>query len=360
MLLPLAGRHNVKNALAAIATGLELGVPFETLAGGCADFAGVARRFQILGERDGVTVVDDYAHHPTELRAVLAAARQAMPGRPLVAVFQPHLYSRTRDFATGFAEALLAADAAIVVPIYPARERPIDGVDSGLVVAEADRLGDRSVTSVSGSGRGGGAPVRDRLAGAVVLDHGRRGCSPDRRMWLEGLDEAAPSSPTASAPTSRGGRRDARFSSSSLVPMTLVLVPLWRVRAVDVSGCAGLPAAVRSSIEELEGRPALMVSPQWVRRQLEVWPEVAAVEVRLELPKHPEGLRVTLGSPRIGDDRSGWHAVTESGAVGGRLDGPIFPVLEDIPVGPRKCGVPLPCPAASSRRPADRLKGSVA
>ncbi len=148
--IPLPGLHNVRNALAAIAVGLELGVGFDRLAAACADFAGVARRFEFLGERDGVTVIDDYAHHPTEVRAVLGAARQAMPDRRLVAVFQPHLFSRTRDFAGGFGEALTGADVALVLPIYPAREKPIPGVDSRIVVEEALRCGHPSVVGAAG------------------------------------------------------------------------------------------------------------------------------------------------------------------------------------------------------------------
>jgi UDP-N-acetylmuramate--alanine ligase len=143
--LPLLGLHNVRNALAALAVGLELGIDLERLSAACGSFTGVARRFEVLGDRRGVTVVDDYAHHPTEIAAVLAAARQAMPDRRLVAVFQPHLYSRTRDFASSFGESLLAADVVVVVPIYPAREAPIPGVDAELVVSEARRLGHRSV-----------------------------------------------------------------------------------------------------------------------------------------------------------------------------------------------------------------------
>ncbi len=139
--LPLPGAFNALNALAAITVGLEMDVAFEDLAQGCASFAGVARRFEVLGKRDGVTVVDDYAHHPTELRAVLEAARQAMPGRRLVVVFQPHLFSRTRDFAGRFAAALMGAEIAVVLPIYPAREQPVAGVSSQLVVDEAKRLG---------------------------------------------------------------------------------------------------------------------------------------------------------------------------------------------------------------------------
>jgi UDP-N-acetylmuramate--alanine ligase len=146
--VPLPGHHNVLNTLAALATGLELGISFEDAAEACGRFEGVGRRFEVLGDRDGVTVVDDYAHHPTEVRAVLEAARQAMPERRVIAVFQPHLYSRTRDFAVAFAEALLTADVALVLPIYPARERPIEGVTSELIVESAARLGHPNATMV--------------------------------------------------------------------------------------------------------------------------------------------------------------------------------------------------------------------
>ncbi len=154
--LPLPGAFNALNALAAITVGLELDLDFEDLAGACASFKGVARRFEVLGERDGVTVIDDYAHHPTELEAVLEAARQAMPGRRVVVIFQPHLFSRTRDFADRFAAALMGAEVAVVLPIYPAREQPIPGVSSELVVDEAGRLGHPDVTA--------GAPLDQALA----------------------------------------------------------------------------------------------------------------------------------------------------------------------------------------------------
>jgi UDP-N-acetylmuramate--alanine ligase len=145
--ITLPGRFNIRNTLAALAVGLELGIAFSDLAASCATFSGVARRFDVLGAKNEITVVDDYAHHPTEIDAVLEAARQAFPGRRLVVVFQPHLYSRTRDFADGFARALLGADVVVVLPIYPARERPIDGVDAELVVRAATRLGHPAVSA---------------------------------------------------------------------------------------------------------------------------------------------------------------------------------------------------------------------
>jgi UDP-N-acetylmuramate--alanine ligase len=143
--LPLIGRHNVSNALAAIAVGIELGISFEQLARDCEQFEGVTRRFELLGERRGVKVVDDYAHHPTELRAVLEATREAMPGRRLVVVFQPHLYSRTQQFASDFGAVLTIADVAVVLPVYAAREAPVSGVSSQLVVDEAVRHGHENV-----------------------------------------------------------------------------------------------------------------------------------------------------------------------------------------------------------------------
>jgi UDP-N-acetylmuramate--alanine ligase len=136
--LSLPGRHNVANALAAIAVGRELSIPFPTIARAVAQFTGVVRRFETKGERDGVLVVDDYAHHPTEIEATLAAARQVFPNRRLVALFQPHLYSRTKDFWQRFGKALVGCDLAIVTDVYPSRERPIPGV-SGEMIAKAAR-----------------------------------------------------------------------------------------------------------------------------------------------------------------------------------------------------------------------------
>ena len=136
--LSLPGRHNVANALAAIAVGRELSIPFPTIARAVAQFTGVIRRFEAKGERDGVLVVDDYAHHPTEIEATLSAARQVFPNRRLVALFQPHLYSRTKDFWQRFGKALVGCDLAIVTDVYPSRERPIPGI-SGEMIANAAR-----------------------------------------------------------------------------------------------------------------------------------------------------------------------------------------------------------------------------
>jgi UDP-N-acetylmuramate--alanine ligase len=130
------GEHNVRNALAAIGVARELGVGGHVIAAALSKFLGVDRRFQILGDFGGALVVDDYAHHPTEIRATLDAARSGYPQRRIVALFQPHLYSRTRDFAREFGESLGRADVALVAPIYAARETPIEGI-SARMIAEA-------------------------------------------------------------------------------------------------------------------------------------------------------------------------------------------------------------------------------
>jgi UDP-N-acetylmuramate--alanine ligase len=136
--LSVPGRHNLQNALAAVAVGLELGVPPARILAALAEFQGVERRYQFRGEAAGVRVVDDYAHHPTEIRATLEAARGGYPDRRIVALFQPHLYSRTQDFARDFAEALKIADVPIVAPIYAAREKPVDGMTARIIADAAN------------------------------------------------------------------------------------------------------------------------------------------------------------------------------------------------------------------------------
>ncbi|HUP21332.1 MAG TPA: UDP-N-acetylmuramate--L-alanine ligase [Thermoanaerobaculia bacterium] len=137
--LPLPGEHNVRNALAAIAVCRALGLEPPRIAAGLEAFRGVHRRFERLGSFQGAAVVDDYAHHPTEVIATLRAARQVYKGEIHV-VFQPHLYTRTRDLAADFGRALLLADSALVTEIYGSREQPIPGV-SGRMVVEAARAG---------------------------------------------------------------------------------------------------------------------------------------------------------------------------------------------------------------------------
>jgi UDP-N-acetylmuramate--alanine ligase len=137
--LQVPGGHNVLNALACFATLRELGMPEEPIIAALAGFTGAVRRFQLKGRRDGVTVVDDYAHHPTELRATLRAAREGGWSR-VIAVFQPHLYSRTEYLHMEFAEALSEADVAVVTDVYGAREDPWPGVSGKLIVDDMLRL----------------------------------------------------------------------------------------------------------------------------------------------------------------------------------------------------------------------------
>ena len=139
--LRVPGQHNVQNALAAIGVGFSLGVTLDAMREGLLQFGGVDRRFQRLCDIAGVTIVDDYAHHPTEIVATLQAARASYPGRRVVAAFQPHLFSRTRDFSDAFGEALRGADGVFLTEIYPAREQPIPGVTSDLVASSMTRAG---------------------------------------------------------------------------------------------------------------------------------------------------------------------------------------------------------------------------
>ena len=143
--LPIPGRHNVLNALAAIGVGLTLRIGWDVIAGALAGFKGVHRRFEPMGTWHGAAVVDDYAHHPTEVAATLDAARQTFPRARVHAVFQPHLFSRTRDLAEELGNALLGADQAVVTDVYPSREAPLPGVTGELVVAAARRSGHRNV-----------------------------------------------------------------------------------------------------------------------------------------------------------------------------------------------------------------------
>ncbi|MFI5243590.1 MAG: UDP-N-acetylmuramate--L-alanine ligase, partial [Gemmatimonadales bacterium] len=160
--LGVVGEHNVRNALAALAVGLAAwGAPVEKMAAGLAAFAGADRRFQRIGDARGVTIVDDYAHHPTEIRATLSAARLTFPGRRIVVAFQPHLFSRTRDFAGEFGAALAKADQTFLADIYPAREHPIAGVTSQLI---ADAM---APAGRSAAWQGPRTELAAALAGAV-------------------------------------------------------------------------------------------------------------------------------------------------------------------------------------------------
>jgi UDP-N-acetylmuramate--alanine ligase len=165
------GAHNVLNATAAVVAARWAGVDAEDLRAGLAAFSGAQRRFQRLGEANRVAVVDDYAHHPTEVAAVIAAARQARPEGRVIAVFQPHLYSRTEAFASDFGAALAAADSVLVTDVYGAREQPVPGVTGALV---ADRVADHGADArfVPSTGDVPEAVAELALEGDLVLTLG--------------------------------------------------------------------------------------------------------------------------------------------------------------------------------------------
>ena len=158
----MPGRHNVQNALAAIAVAVELGCDDATIRSGFARFGGVRRRFTRAGEVGGATVIDDYAHHPVEIRAVLAAAREAAPGR-VIAVAQPHRYTRLRDLLGEFQSCFNDADMVFVAPVYPAGEQPIAGVDSAALVHGLRERGHRAAAEVASA-----ADLAERLEGVIA------------------------------------------------------------------------------------------------------------------------------------------------------------------------------------------------
>jgi UDP-N-acetylmuramate--alanine ligase len=168
--LNVSGRHNLQNALAAVAVGLELGLPFERIAAGLADFRGVERRFDVRGEPHGILVIDDYGHHPTEIAAVLAAARGLK--RRIVVAFQPHRYSRTAALMNEFGPSLAAADHVVLTDIYSAGEDPIEGVTLDALAAAIRRVGPRSLDVVRRLEDVVPALVRLARPGDVVLTLG--------------------------------------------------------------------------------------------------------------------------------------------------------------------------------------------
>ena len=183
--LPMPGRHNVQNALAAVAVAVEMGVPEDIIRTGFAKFGGVKRRFTKVGEVDGVTIIDDYGHHPVEIRAVLAAAREGVQNR-VIAVVQPHRFTRLRDHMDDFAAAFNDADIVYAAPVYPAGEAPIEGVDSGALVAGIKDRGHRSAHLI-----GGAEPLAQALAaqvqpGDMVVCLG----AGDITKWAAGLADA--------------------------------------------------------------------------------------------------------------------------------------------------------------------------
>jgi UDP-N-acetylmuramate--alanine ligase len=148
--LNVPGRHNVLNGLAAFSVGIELGLPVERIIAGLAKYSGMRRRFQVKFEGGGALVIDDYAHHPSEVKAAVRAAREGWTSHKITAVFQPHLFSRTREFADEFGWSLSRADMVYVADVYPSRERVEDhpGVTGELVAEATRKAGCRQVSFV--------------------------------------------------------------------------------------------------------------------------------------------------------------------------------------------------------------------
>jgi UDP-N-acetylmuramate--alanine ligase len=169
--LKVPGLHNIYNALAAVAVGMDLDLPFEVIRDALGEFSGVDRRFQIRGEARGVTVVDDYAHHPAEIQATLNAAKDGF-GRQVVAVFQPHRYTRTQALLSDFSTAFYQADRVFVTEIYPAGELPIPGVSGRQIAEGAAGHGHRGVTFVADKGALASEVLRVVQSGDMVLTMG--------------------------------------------------------------------------------------------------------------------------------------------------------------------------------------------
>ena len=145
----LPGRHNVENASVAIACSLEAGAPVPAMMEALSRFSGIKRRFEFIVKTDNLTFIDDYAHHPTELEAAIDGVRMLYPGKKITGIFQPHLYSRTRDFYEGFAGALDKLDEVILMDIYPARELPIEGVTSEMIFRAMNTNNKKLVTKAT-------------------------------------------------------------------------------------------------------------------------------------------------------------------------------------------------------------------
>lgn len=186
LILRVPGRHNIANALAATAAATELDISFATIADALRGFTGVGRRFEFIGDAQGITVIDDYAHHPTEISATLRTAKDVYKKR-VIAVFQPHLFSRTRDFLVDFAKSLSAADHVILTDIYPARELPIPGVTSESIMREAEKLGFKQFEYVGTKEHAIDAVAKVARPGDMVITIGAGSITHIKKQILERL-----------------------------------------------------------------------------------------------------------------------------------------------------------------------------
>lgn len=195
MNLKVPGMHNIKNAMAAIGIGLELGIDIRQIRKAVESFTGVYRRLEFKGDVDGVMVVDDYAHHPTEVQATLAALKSGWPDRRVVAVFQPHLYSRTRDFHDEFGRSFLNADVLVVTEVYPAREEPIQGITGELVANDARAFGHKEAHYVPDKKQLPDFLMKTRKPGDIVVTLGAGDISKYGEEFIGLLKKGASSKP---------------------------------------------------------------------------------------------------------------------------------------------------------------------
>ncbi|MDF1545636.1 MAG: UDP-N-acetylmuramate--L-alanine ligase [bacterium] len=186
LVLPMPGKYNASNALAAIATCSELEIPFKIIAEALAKFGGVGRRFEFVGETNDMLLFDDYAHHPSEVRATLEMARTAY-SRRIVVVFQPHLFSRTQLLSAEFAEVLALADKCILTDIYPAREEPIPGVTSQLIADRAAKSGKGDFEYVGTKDKATPRVVELAEPNDLIITMGAGSITHIRQELLEGL-----------------------------------------------------------------------------------------------------------------------------------------------------------------------------
>ncbi|HSZ11259.1 MAG TPA: cyanophycin synthetase, partial [Rhizomicrobium sp.] len=181
----MPGEHNVQNALAAIAVARELGVNDETIRKALAGFEGVKRRFTKVGEWNGISIIDDYAHNPFKIAAALKAARQAYDG-PVIAVVQPHRYTRLRDTFEQFCTCLNEADVAIIAPVYAAGEQPIEGINRDTYAAALRAHGHRNVLTIDGEADLAAAIAPFAKPGGAIVCVGAGSIT----QWAAGLEAA--------------------------------------------------------------------------------------------------------------------------------------------------------------------------
>ncbi len=190
--LQAPGEHNIKNALASVGIGFELNMPFSKIKEGLEKFSGVYRRFQVKAEKDNVIVVDDYAHHPTEVKATIHAARKGWPERRLVVVFQPHLYSRTQQLYEDFGLSFFDAEVLVVTDIYPAREKPIEGVTGKLIADTARDFGHKDVNYVADKNELPAKLVEIVQPGDLVITMGAGDIYKYGEQFVESLKQGIP------------------------------------------------------------------------------------------------------------------------------------------------------------------------